>query len=387
MTIQAILEEAIARAPATGITFADFMELALYHPLYGYYSQNSLNIGKQGDFFTSPSLGKDLGELIAVQLLEMAEILEGEEIFTFVEMGAGVGDFAGDVINYLASHHPDFCQQLRYVIVEKSPALRKHQQQRLQFYKEGGIKITWQTWTDLRKQRLTGCFFSNELIDAFPVHRVLLQTGKLQEIYLRLEGGLLTEAAFDCSTPRLQQYFDRLGIAITPNRYPEGYCTEVNLNALDWLENISQSLARGYLLTIDYGYTAAKYYHPQRDRGTLQCYYQHRRHNHPYIYLGQQDLTAHVDFTTLQVYGEQLGLNTLGFTQQGPFLMALGLGDRLSALSMGSYSLPEILQRRDALHQAIDPAGLGGFGVLIQAKGLTASEKERSLRGLHSGLP
>ena len=166
------------------------------------------------------------------------------------------------------------------------------------------------------------------------------------------------------------------------NDYPENYRTEVNLKALDWLENVTNKIKKGYLLTIDYGYNASKYYHPQRYQGTLNCYYQHRHHHNPYVNLGQQDITTHVNFTALEKQGQLLGLETLGLTKQGLFLMALGLGDRLSALSNGQYSLSDVLTRRDALHQLIDPTGLGGFQVLIQTKGLDPSQKQRSLTGL-----
>ena len=150
---------------------------------------------------------------------------------------------------------------------------------------------------------------------------------------------------------------------------------------MDWLNRVSQKLKQGYLLTIDYGYSAQKYYHPQRSHGTLQCYYQHRYHADPFVNLGFQDITTHVNFTALENQGKSLGLETLGFTQQGLFLMSLGLGDRLTELSTGKFNVAEIFKRRDALHQLIDPTGLGKFGVLLQGKGLTPVQKRRSLRG------
>ena len=170
--------------------------------------------------------------------------------------------------------------------------------------------------------------------------------------------------------------------------YPEGYRTEVNLAALDWLETVSDRLQRGYVVTIDYGYPASRYYAPARSQGTLQCYYQHQHHGDPYIHVGQQDLTAHVNFTALERQGDRCGLQNLGFTQQGLFLMALGLGDRLTALSAGGSTIAtaddisRIFQRREVLHSLMDPMGLGNFGVLVQSKGLSDAEQERSLKGL-----
>jgi SAM-dependent MidA family methyltransferase len=141
-------------------------------------------------------------------------------------------------------------------------------------------------------------------------------------------------------------------------------------------------LNQGFILTIDYGYTAQRYYLPSRKEGTLQCYYQHSHHNDPYLNIGRQDITAHVNFTALQLYGKDWGIDGVGFTQQALFLMALGLGDRISALSQPSnYSISEILQRRECLHSLIDPMGLGNFGVLLQSKGLSPSQQQIPLQG------
>ena len=146
---------------------------------------------------------------------------------------------------------------------------------------------------------------------------------------------------------------------------------------------VGDKLKRGYLLTIDYGYPATRYYNPTRSQGTLQCYYQHRHHDNPYINIGRQDITAHVDFTALERWGDRCGLQKIGFTQQGLFLMALGIGDRIAAVSnITGQSIQEILRRREALHQLINPQGLGGFGVLVQSKELTEEEVGQNLQGL-----
>ncbi|MFM7324136.1 MAG: SAM-dependent methyltransferase, partial [Nodosilinea sp.] len=150
--------------------------------------------------------------------------------------------------------------------------------------------------------------------------------------------------------------------------------TEVNLAALDWLQTLAHTLVRGYILTIYYGYPASRYHSPRRSQGTLQCYHQHRHHNDPYRYLGQQDITAHVNFTALERQGDRCGLTSLGLTQQALFLMALGLGDRLSALGQSGASEPDaitaLLHHRDYLQQLISPLGLGNFLVLVQGKNL-----------------
>ncbi|AVH74020.1 class I SAM-dependent methyltransferase [Nostoc sp. 'Lobaria pulmonaria (5183) cyanobiont'] len=396
----------ITTSPQQRITFAEFMEMALYHPEYGYYSSDALKIGfKGGDFFTSPNLCSDFGELLAEQFLQMWEILGKPVPFSLVEMGAGQGLLALHILKYHQQHYPDFFTALEYIIVEKSPTLRQEQQQRLQ-----DLPVRWCKFEDIPPNAIAGCFFSNELVDAFPVHQFILETGELREIYVTTSVNLtlqppslesksfsppligqglgersnfaFVEVTGEPSTPQLAEHLDLLEINLTQSTYPDGYRSEINLAALDWLSIVADRLQRGYVLTIDYGYPASRYYNPRRSQGTLQCYYHHRFHDNPYINIGRQDITAHVDFTALECWGEKYNLKNVGFIQQGLFLMALGLGDRIAALSYQKQPLSQLLQHRDALHQLLDPTGLGGFGVLIQSKGLDKTEISQPLKGL-----
>jgi len=378
--LQNIIVNSINNSVNKRITFAEYLNLVLYHPNYGYYNSGAVKIGATGDFFTSSSLGKDFGELLAVQFIEMWHTLGCPNPFYLVEMGAGNGQLAYDILAFLQIDNNCFelIQALKYVIIEQSPTLIETQKKIVKSFKT--FDISWRTWNDIPDNTIDGCFFSNELIDAFPVHLVTKNQGRIQEVYLTIEQDKLTETIAPVSTEELIKYFDLVEINLFDPRYSQNYRTEVNLNALNWLETLANKLKRGYILTIDYGYTADKYYRPQRNKGTLQCYYQHRRHNNPYVNIGYQDITAHADFTALERQGELNNLENIGFTQQGLLLMALGLGDRLNELSSGKYDLSQIFKRRNTLHQLIDPTGLGGFGVLLQGKGLT--EKERSLRGL-----
>lgn len=372
------------------ITFAEYMDLVLYHPTHGYYATKAINIGPQGDFFTSPHLGADFGSLLAEQFVQMWEILGQSVPFTLLELGAGQGLLAADILEYVYHHHPDFFNALEYVIVERSAALRQEQQQRLQDLLPSAkannekLPVRWSSLEEIPTASITGCCFSNELVDALPVHQFVIQGGQLREIYVTTSNGSnFEEVIAEPSTPLLAEYFDLVKIELPSSAYPDGYRSEVNLAALDWLSMIANRLQRGYLLTIDYGYPASRYYNPARQQGTLQCYYRHRRHDNPYIHIGRQDITAHVDFTALELWGELCGLHNIGFTEQGLFLMALGLGDRIAALSTSSdRSIQQLLQRREALHQLIDPLGLGGFGVLVQSKGLKAAEAAQPLKGL-----
>ncbi|MEH2139312.1 class I SAM-dependent methyltransferase [Nostoc sp.] len=374
----------ITTSPQQRITFAQFMELALYHPEYGYYSSDALKIGfKGGDFFTSPNLCADFGELLAEQFFQMWEILGKPIPFSLVEMGAGQGLLALHILKYHQQHYPEFFTALEYIIVEKSPTLRQEQQQRLQ-----DLPVRWCNLEDIPPNAIVGCFFSNELVDAFPVHQFTLETGELREIYITTDSNeketclSFVEVTGEPSTLKLAEYLDLVEMDFSQSAYPEGYRSEINLAAGDWLSIVADRLQRGYVLTIDYGYPASRYYNPRRSQGTLQCYYQHRFHDNPYINIGQQDITAHVDFTALERWGEKCNLKNIGFIQQGLFLMALGLGERIAALSYQKQPLSELLQRRDALHQLIDPTGLGGFGVLVQSKGLNNTETSQPIKGL-----
>ncbi len=376
------IADRIATSPQGRITFAEYMDMALYHPEHGYYSSHAVKIGfGGGDFFTSPSLSTDFGELLGEQFRQMWEILGRPELFSLVEMGAGQGLLAMHILNYSQLHHPDFFQALEYIILEKSPGFQQEQQQRLQ-----NFSVRWCNLEDIPTDSITGCFFSNELVDALPVHQFILEAGEMREIYVTTHKDKsktsFIEVTGEVSTPLLQEYLNLIEVDLTHPSYEDGYRSEINLAAGEWLGIVADRLHRGYVLTIDYGYPAHRYYHPRRSQGTLQCYYNHRHHNNPYINIGKQDITAHVDFSALERWGDRYGLEKIGFIQQGLFLMALGLGDRLAAISHQETPLSQLLQRREALHQLIDPSELGNFGVLIQSKALQPTEIGQPLQGL-----
>lgn len=318
-----LIAQQIADHANQRISFAEFMDLALYHPQFGYYATRATTIGAQGDFFTSPHLGADFGELLAEQFVQMWEILQRPHPFTLIEMGAGQGLLALDILRYLHRTYPEFYACLEYLIVEKAAALIATQQQQLQPLLPTGISLRWCSLAELPPDSITGCCFSNELVDAFPVHQFMLAAGQLQEVYVTAtqDQSLIQfrEVLDRPSTDRLTTYFDLIGIEFSSAIYPDRYRSEINLAALDWITAVADRLHRGYVLTIDYGYPAQRYYHPALSEGTLQCYYQHAHHSNPYLSVGQQDITAHVNFTALERQGEQCGLRTIGFVQQGLF--------------------------------------------------------------------
>ncbi|WP_299411592.1 SAM-dependent methyltransferase [Acaryochloris sp. IP29b_bin.148] len=384
----------IQAAPQQQMTFAEFMEWVLYDPDQGYYATNQVQIGVAGDFFTSPHLCPDFGELLAEQFLDMWVTMGQPTPFTLVEMGAGQGLVAADVLKYLATRkqpadlsdrYTDFWAALQYIIVEKAEGLIAAQQQLLKPFQFAPHKVQWMGFEQLPETGIVGCFFSNELVDALPVHAFVVQDGALQEVFVTVDAASrsFTEVISTPSTDRLAEYLAWQDIDIGTG-YGDGYRSEINLAALDWLETVSQKLKRGYVLTIDYGYLAPQYYSPQRQQGTLQCFRQHGAHQDPYAYLGAQDITAHVNFSALEKQGLAYGLTPVGYTQQGLFLMALGLGDRLVANNNTSdiAQLNEVIRRRETLQSLINPLGLGGFQVLIQSKGLNEQEQSQVLKGL-----
>jgi SAM-dependent MidA family methyltransferase len=373
---------------SSGISFAEFMDHALYHPIHGYYVTQAQNIGAKGDFYTSPHLSSAFGDCIARQILDCWDVLGQPDRFEIVEMGAGQGLLAADILSAIARRAPDCFNILQYRIIERSFTLQVAQRQHLnarlvQYLETRADLVTWCNWKDLGSNSVQGCFISNELVDAFPVHQVIWKDQQLQEIFVQPDNDQIVEVFSPLSTPKLQDYFDRLHLSF--EKYPEGYRTEVNLNAIDWIQTVADRLHRGYVLTIDYGYSAERYYSPMRREGTLQCYYQHQVVPNPYVNIGLQDITAHVDFTTLEICGSEVGLKLVGLTTQAFFLMLLGLGDRIAALSQTeTQNIQEIndrLQTREALHRLINPMGLGNFQVLMQSKNLTELEEKRSLQG------
>lgn len=343
------------------ITFAEFMGLCLYHPQHGYYIAPRARIGKGGDFFTSTSVHALFGRLVARQLRQMWELLGGQA-FTVAEQGAGEGHLALDILDAVRQEAPDFYRQLRYRLVEISPDNRQRQQKVLAAHAE---RVDWCELDDL--SGMEGCFLSNELADAFPVHLLEKRDGELREVFVRTDGeGFAEELRFP-STPEIAAHFAQLGTAPV-----EGNRAEVNLEAVRWMERVGALIGRGFALTIDYGYPAAELYSPLRRSGTLMCYHRHTSSEDPYARVGCQDITSHVDFTALQQAGERQGLVPLWFGEQYRFLLALGFVEALIELQAQTADEKEARALRLTLKNLILPDGGMGetFKVLVQGKGV-----------------
>ena len=339
------LRERIAREGP--IPFRDFMETALYHPKAGYYTVQAEQIGEGGDYYTAGSLGPLFGTMLARQFREM---LEGIGADTLVEIGAGKGTLAKDILN--TWEETGFVGQ--YLIVERSPALRAYQARVLDPY-----PVSWaESVAELPE--IEGVVFANELLDAFPVHAVEMTPEGLKEVFVDWREGFV-EVLRDLSSPEISAYFRELTVEL-----PVGYRAEVNLEALTWLEAVAARLSKGFLVTIDYGYPSHELYQDYRRRGTLMAYERHRAVEDLYANVGQRDLTSHVNFSALAKWGARFGLTVTGFTDQAHFLMSLGI---LEALS--EADTPDEVKARLNAKSLLMPGGMGEmFKVLIQHKGI-----------------
>ncbi|BFU95331.1 MAG: conserved protein of unknown function [Nitrospira sp.] len=358
----AIVSEIASSGP---IPFVRFMDLALYHPQYGYYMRppevGTERIGWSGDFYTSSDVHPILGQALARQAEQIDVLLGHPDPFTVVEMGPGKGLLAA---HFLSACHGEgsgaLGPRLRYVLVERSPAMRALQQHHLQPWLERDGLVTWVADLDgLPHDGTVGVMFSNELVDAFPVHRIEVSGGVLTELFVDHHDGRFVECLRPLSDPALAGYLARLDLVL-----PEGYRTEINLRALDWMARVAGSLSRGAVLTIDYGHSAQDLYGSDRAKGTLLCYHSQLTSEDPYTRVGLQDMTSHVDFTSLALMGQDAGLSLTGFTNQMSFLMGLGVEEMISRLE------PESPEFFAALH-LLQPNGMGRtFKILVQHKAM-----------------
>jgi SAM-dependent MidA family methyltransferase len=386
------------------ITFEKFMDMALYYPELGYYSSPEITIGREGDFYTSPHLHPLFGAMLGRQLMEMWDSMGRPSLFHAVEMGAGAGYLCKDILDYLSKpskdlsfsrDNDDFLKSLKYVIVEPYCHFEEKQKSLLgDFAKD----IKWiRSLKDLKtnsnpchpssiaellrssearnevietpSEGITGCVLSNELLDAFPVHLVEMEE-ELKEIYIGLRSGEFKEIKGRVSSGELTGYLKEFSASLQP-----GYRTEINLKIKYWLREVGMVLSKGFILTIDYGYSSTEYYSEERTKGTLLCYHGHRTNEDPYHNVGEQDITAHVNFSSLKKWGEVHGFRTVGYCPQGTFLIASGIDEVITELYSGKVDYPFETAKIRGL---IFPQGMGEtHSVMVQYKG----EKVPELRG------
>jgi len=362
--LNAIIAERIAQQGR--LTFAAFMEACLYEPGLGYYTSAGRKVGAEGDFYTSISVHAAFGRVIAREIAQMWRCMGSPAEFTLVECGAGNGRLACDIMDYLKEREAVFYAGLTLLLVEREPSLEEAQAAMLAGH---GARVAWLSPEAFAAAdfRFRGCLYSNELIDAMPVHRVVQSEGGLEEIYVTLRDGELAEETGTLSDPAIAEYLHRLGIELHP-----GQQAEINLAGLEWLATAARALESGFILTIDYGFPAAELFAAHRKGGTLLCYHRHQVEENPYIRLGQQDITSHVDFTSLMRRGEELGLQPVWFGEQYRFLLAAGIIQEIEEIERSDASDEEKLRLRLTLKKLIVPDGGMGdtFRVLILSRGV-----------------
>ena len=362
--LKGLLLDTLRRSGA--ITFERYMALCLYHPEHGYYTQGPDRTGIAGDYFTSPDLHPIFARLVARQAVEMWDLLGRPAPFSWVEMGAGRGLFAQDFLAWVKSAQPDFALALDYVAVEPGPRQRSRISERLA--KEGlAGAVRWIENLE-RLAPITGCFFSNELVDAFPVAVVTRTGGHLKEIYVATQGDELCEKFGPVHDPAIAA-----AVARYANQLEEGCRVEVSLAATQWMRSVAEKLRRGFVITVDYGDLAKYLYIQERPQGTLLAYRNHWPSQDVLSAPGQFDLTAHVNFSALIDAGKDAGLEFTGLTSQERFLLALGEANEFADLYEPGASELENLKARLKLKRLIHPEGMGSiFKVLVQHRGIAS---------------
>jgi len=353
-------------ADSARLTVAAFMECALYDPANGYYARAARRSGRAGDFFTSVDVGPLFGELLELQIEEMSRLLQpavGPQspvpgFFDLVEAGAGNGRWSADILHAARVRHPSLFQSIRLHLVESSAAARAAQREAL-----GDLSDRLATSSAALPESFEGVLIANELLDAMPVHQVTMTEAGLKEVYVQaLDDRRLTTTLGPVSTPRLAEYLERLAIVLEP-----GWTIEINLNAVDWVRNAAQRLRRGFMILIDYGHEACELYSVTHANGTLTTFSGHRSHGaeaaapswlqNP----GEQDITAHVDFTSVRRAAEAEGMTALGFLDQTYFVLGLCSNWEPSRLSEHAAALKTLML----------PGGLGStMKVLLLGKGV-----------------
>jgi SAM-dependent MidA family methyltransferase len=361
--LTAILAERIRRFGP--ITFAEYMREALYHPLHGYYAKPEAT--RFADYYTSVDVHPIFGRLLARQFAEMWEQMGRPAKFSLVEAGAGVGRLARHILEFSRTKLPEFYGALRYVAVERSPLRSEQLGHRLAEFVQNG---KCQAALELPARIAEGCIFSNELLDALAVHRVIQKGGRLQELFVTHDGNSFGEQSQPLSTCAISDYFAAQEITLQ-----EGQFAEAGLEACDWITEIARRLDRGFVLTIDYGHEASDLFDAHHMAGTAMAYRGHDANEDFYAAPGEQDLTAHVNFTALRQWGARTGLETVGLTSQTAFLLALGKGNEFEDLYDEGMDETDRLRARLQLKTLIFPEGMGErFQVLIQQKGVAQTK-------------
>jgi SAM-dependent MidA family methyltransferase len=358
---QALAARIRAEIEADGpMTFARFMDLALYAAEGGYYRSAEARPGREGDFLTAPELHPIFGEAVATQLIEVWERLGQPDPFVVEEHGAGTGALAEAMSRGLERSGSAFRDAISYVPIEVDPRRIEALTDRL-----AGTAIAGRI-ASAGTGSFTGAVLANEVLDALPVHRIGVRDGRLMERFVGLdETGAFADAWGEPSTAAIARR-----LADETVELAEGQSAEVCLALDEWITTAVARLERGVLLVVDYGASAPDLYDPvRRPDGTIRAFSRHRLSENVYAHVGRQDLTAHVDLTAVDAAARAAGLADVGHTSQAEFLMGNGIEERLRAVQADpATTLAQYARLRSALVRLIDPAGMGGFRVLAYGR-------------------
>ena len=349
------------------LSFADFMQMVLYTPSLGYYSGGAKKFGVGGDFVTAPEISPLFAQAVANQVAQVLVETQGDVL----ELGAGSGKLAVDLLlslqalNQLPSH---------YYILEVSAYLRQVQLETMQKSLPEAL-FERVVWLDTLPVDFVGVMLGNEVLDAVPVHLVYKPIPA--DSQLLYERGVSFNGSFYWQDQPLAsgEIFD----LANAHELPDDYLTEISPAAIGLVSSLGSSLKHGAIMMVDYGFSAREYYHPQRNLGTLMCHYQHYAHIDPLVYVGLQDITAHVDFTSVADAGEHNGLELMGFCSQAQFLMNCGILEIMSQVS--PHDMARYAPLAAAAQKLLSPAEMGDlFKVIALGKGLN-----QALIGFSSG--
>lgn len=339
------------------ISFAKFMDMALYEEGLGYYQKQN-PFGTQGSFYTSVNSSSAFGFCIAEGIRSF--ITDFGIMENICEMGAGNGLLANDILNYYSKNYPEFYSKIKYFIIEKSSYLSDVQKETL---KAHAGRVEWLSFEHLNN--FEGVFFSNELVDAFPVHRIIRINGDLKELYVIEHEGKLTFYPDEFSTKMLEDYVSNINVQIL-----ESQIADINLDSVFWIKALGDKISKGVVFTIDYGFMAEQLYAPFRMDGTVTCYFKHTQNNNFFENVGFQDITAFVDFSALKFFGNKKGLEFMNFMPQWTFLLATGILNHLNDSNMTD------LQKSSIKSLILPEGGFGtNFHVLIQSKNIADPKK------------
>ena len=354
------------------VTFESFMNVVLYDNDQGYYptrrrASGSKPVGTDGDYFTSPITHPAFGGLLALQLREMWQILDSPSEFTVVEMGAGDGTLRSDILEYVQRQLPDFAQAIRYIATDLVPP----------------TNVNNVNDNSCLPVNVVGCIISNELLDAYPFNRFIVQNGVVKEIFVDYQNGEFVDSVSNVSEPEIAARVDPFLRSL-----PEGYRGEVNLRLGYWSDSVSAALRRGYVITVDYGYDRPDLYESSRGEGSMRCYYQHTLSQDPLRRIGKQDITSHVDFTAVDHTLMVNRINRVGRLCQRQFLLNLGIEDFLHDITVRALtkelSRSQSQENFTGIEALIDLQGLGKFRVVVHSKNVDDVHRITGVTGCKS---